>query len=467
MPTRRVLIVDDARELGRLLQTALSTLASHPIVSVVPSAEEALLETSHHQVDVMITDVRLPGISGIELTRRLRSRYPNVKTIQITGMNDPTLEAQAKEAGADYFFQKPLTMPVFVDAVERLLGVKEPDAPPPPTEPEVKTQTDRLVEVLAVLRQSLGAEQTALIDDRGRVIFEDLNNDLQKPDPDLLAALAETLQTGNKVSRILGVKDQENVLTFRGRIMDVLVSTVSSGYNLVVVLRNARTSVRLAIALDSLLTARKEVQAILADMGITPRVELRETPRPQKVQTRPLRNFDSVSVRPAAVQSAPEPAAAAAGVPVEVPPVPAQPEVAVKAPPTAGEQPSPAEPEPEKTAAGLAEPPAAAAPEVDGGIPIPPPAEVEPSAQAGSQAAEAAAAAVPGVDQTSEPAGEGAAGEFDALFNLGEKKIAPDEANAFWDEAAGKFQSQAQTGGISYEQAHKMGLTPDNLPEKE
>ena len=293
MSPKRVLIVDDAMELGRLLMAALSTLEDKPDVTLVPSAEEAVLEAAHRPVDLMITDIRLPGISGLELTRRLRLRYKTIKTIQITGMNDPTLEAQAKAAGADYFFLKPLAMPAFIDAVENLLGLESSQTTQTPkvdVEGKPPTQTDRLVELLATLRLSLGADMTALFDDQGRILFQDIAEHFgQKPDPELVIALAEALHGSNKVSRALAMKDKENVLVFRGRSLDVLVSTVSSGFNLLLIQKKGRTAVRLAIAFDALLSVRKEVQTILAEMGINLHMDTKDLVGSARPKTRPLK----------------------------------------------------------------------------------------------------------------------------------------------------------------------------------
>jgi CheY-like chemotaxis protein len=74
---KRVLIVDDALELGRFLQAALKTLRP-PVESVlVPSAEEAILESSQTAPDLLVADIRLPGISGLELVRKIRNRTPS------------------------------------------------------------------------------------------------------------------------------------------------------------------------------------------------------------------------------------------------------------------------------------------------------------------------------------------------------------------------------------------------------
>ena len=63
----RILIVDDQRDITRMLRLAVEALGRGYSVADVPSAEEALLEVRRAAVDLLITDLRLPGISGLEL----------------------------------------------------------------------------------------------------------------------------------------------------------------------------------------------------------------------------------------------------------------------------------------------------------------------------------------------------------------------------------------------------------------
>ncbi len=100
---KRVLIVDDSRELGRWLQTAITQENSQIQTSVFPSGEEALLDSSHNSPDLLITDIRLAGMSGLELVRKIRKRLPGIRVIVYTGVVDVTLEKQARELDIDAF----------------------------------------------------------------------------------------------------------------------------------------------------------------------------------------------------------------------------------------------------------------------------------------------------------------------------------------------------------------------------
>ena len=157
MAEKHVLIVDDAIELGRLLQSAVQTLDASLKLTVVPSAEEAILASSRHTVQLLISDVRLPGMSGFDLAERMRKRNPNLEVILITGMTDRNLRKQAEESGA-VFFQKPLKMDAFLAAVQKSLGLAgvqaaplaEELAPQPVEPPRRKRSTSALLPVTAL-----------------------------------------------------------------------------------------------------------------------------------------------------------------------------------------------------------------------------------------------------------------------------------------------------------------------------
>ncbi len=67
MVAYRILIVEDQREVSLLLRSALQTLEHDLEVVEIPSGEEAILDASRNKIDLLVTDYRLAGITGIEL----------------------------------------------------------------------------------------------------------------------------------------------------------------------------------------------------------------------------------------------------------------------------------------------------------------------------------------------------------------------------------------------------------------
>jgi DNA-binding NtrC family response regulator len=112
---KRIVIVDDSIDIGRLLQATLLTLDPHLSISVVPSAEEAMLEAGRSPLDLLVTDMRLPGINGLEMVNKVRAKYPQAKVIMVSGLADDDLEERAKKTGVLKFFHKPLPMQEFLE----------------------------------------------------------------------------------------------------------------------------------------------------------------------------------------------------------------------------------------------------------------------------------------------------------------------------------------------------------------
>jgi DNA-binding NarL/FixJ family response regulator len=96
----RVVIVDD----HRLFVDAVAMLLGHDdrlsVIGTALDGRSAIeLAVSEH-AEVAVIDVRMPEIDGLECTRRLRVRSPETQVILVTGLDEPTLADQARDAGA-------------------------------------------------------------------------------------------------------------------------------------------------------------------------------------------------------------------------------------------------------------------------------------------------------------------------------------------------------------------------------
>lgn len=177
MPTCRVLIVDDQRDIRRVLRAALETLSREIQITDVPSGEEAILVISRQPIDVMIADVRLPGISGLELISRARIRNPTLRLVLITGMTDDKVRRQVESARADAFFYKPIEIGPFLDSMQKLLGLAQPGELPaaaPLLESPLGASAERFIQLrTAALRKELDAGMAALVDPAGEFLAQD------------------------------------------------------------------------------------------------------------------------------------------------------------------------------------------------------------------------------------------------------------------------------------------------------
>lgn len=107
----RVLIVDDEVNIRSLLRTVLE--AQNYAVEEAPDGKEALSKVQQDCPDVMLTDIVMPDIEGIELIRMIRKVTPGLRIIAMSGASDGYLHA-ARVLGADATIQKPIDIDALI-----------------------------------------------------------------------------------------------------------------------------------------------------------------------------------------------------------------------------------------------------------------------------------------------------------------------------------------------------------------
>jgi DNA-binding NarL/FixJ family response regulator len=102
----RVVLADDQRLVRESLSTLLGLLPGIELVAAASDGEEALALATEHRPDVMLMDLRMPRLDGIEATRRLRERHPDVRVIALTTYADDESVLGALRAGARGYLTK-------------------------------------------------------------------------------------------------------------------------------------------------------------------------------------------------------------------------------------------------------------------------------------------------------------------------------------------------------------------------
>jgi len=102
----RVLAVDDELAAAKLIALMLSSPAFH--CTTASSGEEALVALQHEPFDAVISDLQMPGISGMQLLTQVRRSYPHMAFLVTTGVDDLEVGVQAMRCGADDYLVKPL-----------------------------------------------------------------------------------------------------------------------------------------------------------------------------------------------------------------------------------------------------------------------------------------------------------------------------------------------------------------------
>jgi CheY-like chemotaxis protein len=101
----QVLVIDDDAVVGRSFDRVLSRQGYD--VSTALTGEEALDKIGEHDYDVVFTDIKMPGMDGLEVAERIMDRCPWTPVVVITGYGTEENEARAKVLGTDGFIRKP------------------------------------------------------------------------------------------------------------------------------------------------------------------------------------------------------------------------------------------------------------------------------------------------------------------------------------------------------------------------
>jgi two-component system response regulator PilR (NtrC family) len=118
----RILLVDDQPELRRLFRRNLSKLGHEVVEACNGSAAIAL--ATQRTFDVVISDVRMPDMSGIELLKALYQHDPDLPVVLVSGSNDPETAHEAVDYGAFAYLMKPVPFDTMRDNASRAITLR-------------------------------------------------------------------------------------------------------------------------------------------------------------------------------------------------------------------------------------------------------------------------------------------------------------------------------------------------------
>jgi DNA-binding NtrC family response regulator len=119
MSSATIIVADDEERQRATLARALE--ASGYRVLPVSGGEAAVAATLHEPVDIVITDLRMPGVSGLDVVRRIREAQPDVAVVVVTAYGTVAAAVQAMKAGAADFLMKPIDLDSLELVVARLV----------------------------------------------------------------------------------------------------------------------------------------------------------------------------------------------------------------------------------------------------------------------------------------------------------------------------------------------------------
>jgi len=104
---KTLLIVDDEEDLTWSLSRKLGKESSPLKVYCANSGLDALDVLSMHQIDMVLTDLRMPGINGLQLLSQIRSKYPDTHVIVMTAYGSPEIQEAINHWGETEYIEKP------------------------------------------------------------------------------------------------------------------------------------------------------------------------------------------------------------------------------------------------------------------------------------------------------------------------------------------------------------------------
>lgn len=115
----RILIIDDEPMTCKQLERLLGQ--NGYVVTTGGSAEEGLAKLEKRDIDVVITDLRLPGMSGVELTKRMRETFPDVPVVVMTGYAEIKTAVEVLKLGASDYLVKPFSAAAIHESVRNVV----------------------------------------------------------------------------------------------------------------------------------------------------------------------------------------------------------------------------------------------------------------------------------------------------------------------------------------------------------
>jgi DNA-binding response OmpR family regulator len=113
----KILLVDDEKEFVETLSERIR-MRDHDS-KVALNGEEALKHIDDDLPDVVVLDLKMPGIDGMEVLRRIRKAYPNVQVIMLTGHGSDKDEKEARKLGAFEYLQKPVEIDTLMKKIKK------------------------------------------------------------------------------------------------------------------------------------------------------------------------------------------------------------------------------------------------------------------------------------------------------------------------------------------------------------
>jgi CheY-like chemotaxis protein len=267
---KRILVVDNDEKVAEFLRERLAELGRGFAVEAATSGQEALEKMEARPFELIITDLRMPGIDGLELAERVKEHSPDTRLIMITAYGSDEIEAAAGRLDVYRYITKPFHISHLIEAARDALAdvvVREEDALVLSDKP-----AEEISRSLSNLRFEVGAQCVLLADLAGRVVSEvgiteglDLGT--------LMPLIADGLSTVSKMAQHLHDEETFNLNFYEGTSYDIYSTRVGDNLFLALVFDRLQQPSRIGMVW---LYARRTIEDLLKSVPVLEEPPVRE-----------------------------------------------------------------------------------------------------------------------------------------------------------------------------------------------
>lgn len=261
MATNRILIVDDEPRVAFFLSKALEHVSKEYRIDIAHSGEEAMEMLTATQVNLLVTDLKMPGMSGIDLMRWVRTSSPTTRTILITAYGNDQVEAETRRLEAYRYITKPFNLNDFAQVVREAL--QDGAASQPGLVILSDESFEAITRELESLCHDVGAQCIFLSDMLGQRLVEVGITDGFDASA-LLSLIAGGFATAGELARQFGTGEAANLNFHQGTRYEIYSATIGDNLFMAMLYERRVQASRIGIVWLYTRRAIERVQAILS-----------------------------------------------------------------------------------------------------------------------------------------------------------------------------------------------------------